>query len=116
MFYHLTRDPLEVTARNLLARAYGQGLRVAVRGRADARMEWLDQALWQGEVQDFLPHGLADSPHAADQPILLTTRADSPNAPAILMLIDSAKALPDEIGNLERLWVLFDGNDPDAVA
>jgi DNA polymerase III subunit chi len=116
MFYHLTRDPLEVTARNLLARAYGQKLRVTVRGRVGARMEWLDQVLWLGETGDFLPHGLSDSPHAADQPILLTTAPQCPNAPAILMLIDSAEMRPEELGALERLWVLFDGNDPEALA
>ena len=116
MFYHMTRDPLEVTARNLLARACAQGLRVAVRGRDAARLDWLDGVLWQGAKDSFLPHGLAQDPHAADQPILLTTAPDSPNTPRIVMLIDKAEGDPAEVSDLERLWVLFDGNDPDAVA
>ena len=84
MFYHLTQNPLEVTATNLLTRAYGQGLRVAVRARDAARLEWLDAALWLGHKASFLPHGLAGGPHDAAQPILLTTQTTSPNAARIL--------------------------------
>jgi DNA polymerase III subunit chi len=116
MFYHLTQNPLEVTATNLLTRAYGQGLRVAVRARDAARLDWLDAALWLGHKASFLPHGLAGGPHDAAQPILLTTQTTSPNAARIVMAIDSAEAQPEEVAQLERLWVLFDGNDPDAVA
>lgn len=116
MFYHMTHDPLEVTARNLLTRAYAQGLRVSVRGRDAARLDWLDRALWEGAKDSFLPHGLADSPHAADQPILLTTARDSPNRPAIVMLIDGAEGAAEEVAGLERLWVMFDGNDAGSVA
>ena len=116
MFYHLTRNPLEVTAANLLTRALAQGMRVAVRARENARLEWLDAALWLGPKESFLPHGVAGGPHDADQPILLTTQTESPNAAKIVMAIDSAEALPQEVAHLERLWILFDGNDPDAVA
>lgn len=116
MFYHLTRNPLEVTARNLLTRAYAQGLRVCVRGRDPARLDWLDQALWLGDKAGFLPHGLAGSAHDAEQPILLTTLEHSPNSPQILMLIDNATASPAAVSGLERLWVMFDGNDPASLS
>jgi DNA polymerase-3 subunit chi len=116
MFYHLTQNPLEVTAANLLTRAFGQGMRVAVRGRDAARLEWLDSVLWLGDKASFLPHGLAGGPHDSDQPILLTTQSTSPNAAKIVMAIDSADVRAEEVALLERLWVLFDGNDPDAVA
>ena len=116
MFYHLTRDPLEVTARNLLTRAYEQELRVVIRGRDLERMRNLDEALWQGDKTAFLPHGLEGNPHADAQPILLVTGLDCPNCPQILMLVDSADAHPEELNGLKRLWVLFDGNDADALA
>ncbi len=116
MFYHLTRNPLEVTARNLLTRAYAQGLRVRIRGHDPARLDWLDQALWQGDKAGFLPHGIAGRGHDADQPILLTTQDHDPNGAQILMLIDNAEAAPDVVADLERLWVLFDGNDPDSLS
>ena len=114
-FYHLTRRPLEATLPMLLGKAREAGWRVVVRGRDLARMEWLDEKLWLGPEEGFLPHGLATSPHAVDQPILLTTGDESPNTPQCLMSVDGADVAADEVSALERVCVLFDGNDPEAV-
>lgn len=114
-FYHLTRAPLEVTLPLLLGKARAVGWNVAVRGTDESRLEWLDQALWQGPDDAFLPHGLASQPHAAHQPVLLTTSTVYPNNPACLMLIDGAAPDPAEVVRLERLCVLFDGHDDAAV-
>ena len=114
-FYHLTRRPLEATLPMLLGKALQAGWRVAVRGVDPGRMDWLDQRLWQGPEEGFLPHGLAGGPHDADQPVLLTTASDMPNAAACLMTVDGAGVEPDEVQRLERVCILFDGNDPDAV-
>ncbi len=113
-FYHLTRRPLEVTLPVLLDRARGQGWTVEVRGTDRARMEWLDQKLWLGPEEGFLPHGLAGGPHDAAQPILLTT-APGPGA-ACLMCIDGAAPEAGEVTAAERACVIFDGNDPEAVS
>ena len=112
-FYHLTETPLEATLPTLLSRCRQQGWRVAIRGRDAARLDWLDEKLWQGD--GFLPHGRAGGPHDADQPILLTDRADAPNGPACVMTIDGADVAPDEVAALERTCILFDGHDPAAV-
>ena len=114
-FYHLTRAPLEVTLPVLLGKARGAGWRVAVRGTDAARMEWLDQKLWLGPDDGFEPHGLATAPHAALQPVLLTTAPDYPNDPACVMLIDGAVPEPAEVTAKERVCVLFDGHDEAAV-
>lgn len=114
-FYHLTRRPLEATLPMLLGKAQEAGWRVAVRGRAAARMEWLDEKLWLGPEEGFLPHGLASAPHAARQPILLTTEADSPNDPHCVMTIDGAEVAAEEVQRLDRVCVLFDGNDEAAL-
>ena len=113
-FYHLTRQPLEVTLPMLLDKALGQGWRVAVRGRDAARLNWLDEKLWLGPEESFLPHGLAGGPHDADQPILLTP-GPAANDPQCLMTIDGAEVAAEEVTTLERVCVLFDGNDPAAV-
>ncbi len=114
-FYHLTRKPLEVTLPMLLEKARGAGWRVAVRGREAARMDWLDEKLWLGPEEGFLPHGRAGQPHEAAQPILLTTEAALPNGAVCLMTVDGAGVAPDEVQALERVCVLFDGNDEAAV-
>ncbi len=114
-FYHLTRAPLEATLPVLLGKARGAGWRVAVRGEDAARMDWLDQKLWQGPDEGFLPHGLATAPHADQQPILLTTDTSYPNDPACLMVIDGAEPSAQEVQAMERVCVLFDGHDDSAV-
>lgn len=113
-FYHLTRRPLEQTLPVLLGKAREAGWRIAVRGADAGRMEWLDEKLWQGPEDGFLPHGLAGGPHDADQPILLTTGAAA-NDPACLMTVDGAEVSPQEVQELERVCVLFDGHDPEAL-
>ncbi|MEO0752400.1 MAG: DNA polymerase III subunit chi [Pseudomonadota bacterium] len=114
-FYHLTRRPLEATLPMLLDKARGAGWRVAVRGVDPARMDWLDQKLWLGPEDGFLPHGLAGGDHDARQPILLTTSAEAANAPNCVMSVDGAVVSPDEVTALDRVCVLFDGNDDTAL-
>lgn len=114
-FYHLTRRPLEATLPMLLDKARAAGWRVAVRGTDTARMDWLDQRLWLGPEEGFLPHGLAGGPHDARQPVLLTTQADCPNRAQCLMCIDGAGVAPEEAARLERVCILFDGNDDAAL-
>ena len=113
-FYHLTRNPLDVTLPLLLGKARGAGWRVAVRGADAQRLAWLDEKLWLGPEADFLPHGLAGGAHDADQPILLTT-GPAANDPQCLMTIDGAAVDAAEVQALDRVCVLFDGNDPEAV-
>jgi len=115
-FYHLTRQPLDQTLAVLLDKARGAGWRIAVRGTDLGRMEWLDEKLWQGPDEGFLAHGLAGGSHDALQPILLTAeRGPAPNDPACLMTLDGAEVAPEEVTALERVCILFDGHDPEAV-
>ncbi|MDU8910507.1 DNA polymerase III subunit chi [Aestuariicoccus sp. MJ-SS9] len=114
-FYHLTRRPLEDTLPVLLEKALAAGWRVAVRGTDGARMAWLDERLWLGAEDGFLPHGLAGGDHDALQPVLLTTAVEAANAPQCVMAVDGAALDPAEVQALERACVLFDGNDPAAV-
>jgi len=114
-FYHLTRAPVEVTLPMLLGKAQGAGWRVVVRGTDDTRMDWLDEKLWLGPDDSFQPHGRAGRPYEADQPIVLTTQAGNPNKAQCLMSVDGADVTVDEVGALDRVCILFDGNDPTAV-
>lgn len=114
-FYHLTMKPLEATLPMLLSKARGVGWRVVVRGTDVQRLEWLDEKLWLGADDGFLPHGLAGGAHEAAQPILLTADQHAANAPHCVMTIDGADVDPAEVNAMERVCVLFDGNDPSAV-
>jgi len=115
MFYHLTRSGAEATLLTLLPRAMAAGWRVMIRGRDRAALDRLDARLWQDPEDGFLPHGLEGGLHDADQPVLLGLGA-AVNGAQALALIDGAEVTADEARGLERVWAIFDGDDPVAVA
>ena len=114
-FYHLTRRPLPETLMMLLGKSLDNGWRVAVRGTDRAALEALDQALWLGPDDGFLPHGLAGGPQDADQPVLLTEGIEAANSPHCVMSVTGAEVTAAEVAALERVCVLFDGNDAAAL-
>jgi DNA polymerase III subunit chi len=115
MFFHLMQSaPADTLAVNA-PRALGQGWRVMVRGTDLAALEQLDAALWlKGDDDGFLPHGLEGGPQDADQPVLLGLGVPV-NGAKVLTLVDGAAATEAEIAAMERVWVLFDGTDPDRL-
>ena len=116
MFYHLTRSPLEATLPMILSRSLEAGWRVAVRAMSPERLRALDDRLWLGDADSFLPHGVAGGDYDADQPILLTTATTTPNRANCLVLVDGAAVDPVEAAGFERIALIFDGNDDGAVA
>ncbi|WP_456390454.1 DNA polymerase III subunit chi [Profundibacter sp.] len=114
-FYHLTRAPLEAVLPMLLEKSLAAGWRIEVRGCDDNRMKWLDEKLWLGRDDGFLPHGLAGGEHDAVQPILLTTQPDAANNPTCILVIDGADVSTDQVTEMQRVSILFDGNDEAAL-
>jgi len=115
-FYHLTNSPLEQALPMLLGKARGVGWRIVVRGRDAARLDWLDQKLWLGREEDFLPHGQAGGEHDALQPILLTTDAEISNQASCVMSVDGAEVSAEDVKSSDRTCILFDGLDEAAVS
>ena len=112
-FYHLTDSPLEATLPMLISKARGAGWRILVRGQDEALLKRLDDLLWQGPDDQFLPHGRAGGPHDADQPILL---GDGPSDGfSCVMSVGGATVSADEVTALERTCILFDGHDGHAL-
>ena len=112
-FYHLTRNPLDVTLATLVEKSLGAGWRVEVRGRSPQTLQRLDVSLWQRE--GFLPHGVAGGEYDAEQPVLLTTATDG-NEAQCLMSIEGAEVSPEDIAAAQRVCILFDGHDGEAMA
>ena len=115
LFYHLHRQPIEKVLPSLLERSLQRGWRVIVQAATDERIEALDAYLWTYRDDGFLPHGTAKESEAALQPVLLTTSDDNPNGANVRFLIDGA-AVPEDAANYQRIVLLFDGEDDDAVA
>jgi DNA polymerase III subunit chi len=114
-FYHLLRQPLERVLPTLLEKSLERGWRVVVQGASDERIEALDAHLWTFRDDSFLPHGTHKQPDMADQPILLTVNDHNPNKADVRFLIDGAP-VPDDASSYQRVVLLFDGEDEDAVA
>lgn len=111
MFYQLKSSGAEQTLRPLMERALGQGWRVMIRTPDAAQRARLDERLWLYPEDGFLPHGLEGGPNDGEQPVLIAAGAIANNAKG-LILLDGADASLDEANGLERVWILFDGNDP----
>lgn len=115
LFYHLTASPLEATLPELLERSLARGWKVVLRCGSEAGLAAIDALLWTWRDDAFLPHGPAAMGHTALQPVYLTLGEENPAGAGVLMLVDGARATPDEMARYERTCLLFDGHDPRAV-
>jgi DNA polymerase III subunit chi len=113
LFYHLQRQPIERVLPSLIEKSLERGWRVVVQA-SEERVEALDAHLWTYRDDSFLPHGTWREAEAAAQPILLTVNGDNPNGAAVRFLVDGA-SLPSDAAAYQRIVLLFDGDDPDAV-
>ena len=115
LFYHLQRQPIEKVLPQLLERSLERGWRVVVQAASEERVEALDAHLWTYRDDAFLAHGTWRESEAAQHPVLLTVQDDNPNGATVRFLIDGAP-VPQDAANYQRIVLLFDGEDDDAVA
>jgi DNA polymerase-3 subunit chi len=118
-FYHLVRQPLDKVLPSLLEKAVGRGMRVVVELGAPERVDALDQTLWTYADDSFLPHGVARDGDGPLQAVYLTTGAENPNGARVRICADGARvadaAAREDAGQYERLILMFDGADEDAL-
>lgn len=115
LFYHLQRQKLEGVLPALLEKSLERGWRVVVQASSDERVEALDAHLWTYRDDAFLPHGTARDSDIRSQPVLITTADDNPNGAHVRFLVDGAP-VPADAATYERIVLVFDGEDEDAVA
>ena len=115
LFYHLQNMSVENVLPPLLEKSLERGWRVVVQSTLEERADALDAHLWTYRDDSFLPHATWRAVDAADQPILLAVSEGNPNRAQVRFLIDNA-ALPDDSASYERMVLLFNGEDTDALA
>jgi DNA polymerase III subunit chi len=115
LFYHLQRQTLERVLPTLIEKSLARGWRVVVQTASDERVESLDAHLWTFRDDSFLPHGTWRDPEIGEQPVLLTVNEDNPNGAAVRFLVDGV-LVPANADAYERIILIIDGEDPDAVA
>ncbi len=115
LFYHLQNQPLERVLPTLLEKSLERGWRMVVQAASDERIDALDAHLWTYRDDSFLPHGTYREAEAAAQPVVLTIHDSNPNAANVRFLVDGV-GLPADVAEYQRVVLLFDGTDDDAVA
>ncbi len=115
LFYHLQNLTVENVLPPLLEKSLERGWRVVVQATTAERADALDAHFWTYRDDSFLPHATWRVTDAADQPVVLAIEEDNPNTANVRFLIDNA-ALPRDSDRYERVVLLFDGDDPDALA
>jgi DNA polymerase-3 subunit chi len=115
LFYHLQGQKLEGVLPTLLEKSLERGWKVIVQGASEERIDALDAHLWTYRDDGFLPHGTWREQDSAAQPVLLTVNNGNPNAANVRFLIDGAP-VPADAGSYQRIVLVFDGEDEDAVA
>jgi DNA polymerase III subunit chi len=115
LFYHLQDMTLENVLPPLLEKSLERGWRVVVQSTSEERADALDAHLWTYRDDSFLPHATWRVGDAAEQPIVLTAGEGNPNRANVRFLVDSA-ALPVDSESYQRLVLVFNGDDSDALA
>jgi DNA polymerase-3 subunit chi len=113
-FYQLQRQPLEAVLPVLLEKSRERGWKAVVEVASAERQRALDDLLWTYSERSFLPHGLDGEPDCAEHPILLTTTRANGNGAEIRFLADGAR-LGDDLAGYQRVALIFDGEDPEAL-
>ena len=114
LFYHLQNMTVENVLPPLLEKSLERGWRVVVQSTSEERADALDAHLWTYRDDSFLPHATWRAGDAADQPVLLAVTEANPNQANVRFLLDNA-ALPVDSDSYERMVLLFDGDDAEAL-
>ncbi len=115
LFYHLQSMSLESVLPPLLEKSLERGWRVVVQSTSLERAEALDAHLWTYSDDSFLPHATWRVADASDQPIILSIDDGNPNRANVRFLVDNA-AMPEDSDSYERVVLVFNGDDAEAVA
>ena len=112
-FYHLQKWPLEKALPKLLVKTLESGKRAVVMAGSDQRVEAINSLLWTYDQDSWLPHGSAKDGNPEEQPVWITVGDENPNGAQFLFLTDGADS--QRIGEYQRCFLLFDGNDTEAL-
>ena len=115
LFYHLQDMTLENVLPPLLEKSLERGWRVVVQSTSEERADALDAHLWTYRDDSFLPHATWRVGDAPEQPIVLIAEEGNPNRANVRFLVDNA-ALPIDSESYQRLVLVFNGDDGEALA
>ena len=104
-FWQLARDPLERVVALIAERTRASGAKLLVVANDQGQRAAIGRALWEANPEAFLANGDAAGPHAARQPILLSSDCQAVNGAGYLVLADGDWR--DGAEAFERVFLLF---------
>ena len=113
-FYHIKNASTESALAMLLQKTLSNDKKAILRCYNSSLLEHYDQTLWTIQKDIFLPHGTSTDALPEKQPIYITTENDNPNDAKFLFI--SAFSSTDHINIFERVFILFEDKDPEAVS
>lgn len=117
LFYHLERRALEDILPGLVEKSLARGWRAAIKTDSSERSDALDTLLWTYDDQSFLAHAQLGDGEAAEQPVLITVEEGNPNSAQIVFYVGGAMPSDwEQLNDLARVVLLFDGRDEAALA
>ncbi|MEW6165195.1 MAG: DNA polymerase III subunit chi [Pseudomonadota bacterium] len=111
-FLHGAPDRVQGAAQ-WLQKAWGRRQAVLVYVPDAGQAAQLDRVLWTQPQLSFLPHCRANSPLAAETPILLTDKLDTP--PHEGCLLNLSNELPSSFSRFEHLVEIVSTDDADRL-
>ena len=115
LFFHLRGRTLEQVLPTLVERSLARGQKVVVQLGSEDRLAAVDDHLWTYADDSFLPHVADREPDAAQNPVVLTLGEDNPNGAQVRICGDGVR-IPDAVADYQRLVLIFDGDDAEALA
>lgn len=105
-FYLAPGQPVERVLPLIARAAARHGQRMLVVADDEALLERVGGALWEHAPDEFLANGRAGQPHAAHQPVLLSTACAADNGARLVALADGRWR--EEAETFERALLFFD--------
>jgi DNA polymerase-3 subunit chi len=115
-FHSNVPDKIAYACR-LVRKARSQDLQVVMLAADAEQLRRLDEALWTFSDLDFLPHVTADSPLAAQTPIILTDVAHAAaDFPHHQILVNLSQQAPANFARFERMFEIVAAEESDRLA
>lgn len=109
-FYSNAPDKLGL-ARQIIQKAYRQGLSIMVHSTDPQALADLDQRLWADPATGFLPHCSTDAAHAAQTPVVLGMDIGNLNHSDVLINLNATT--PNFFSRFERLIEIVSQDEAD---
>jgi DNA polymerase-3 subunit chi len=98
----------------LLQKTLEKGWKAVIETPLPERIKALDDHLWMFSEEEFLPHAVVEDADLALDTIILTTEPANPIQAHVRFCLDQA-IIPEDVTAYERIILLFDGNDNEAL-